>query len=95
MLKSDRTRQRILDTAAQEFRQRGVIATGGFKRTWYEHMLAIERAHAGGGLFAATYRVQGSLEEPSVTVNPLAALTPGFLRGVFGLGQEGAPTTPR
>ena len=27
MLKSDRTRQRILDTAAQEFRQRGYAGT--------------------------------------------------------------------
>ncbi|TDH61375.1 hypothetical protein E2C06_17195 [Dankookia rubra] len=44
---------------------------------------------AGGGLFAATYRVQGPLDDPTVTVNPLAALTPGFLRGLFGLG--GAP----
>jgi len=43
---------------------------------------------AGGGLFAATYRMRGPLADPSVTVNPLAALTPGFLRGVFGLGQE-------
>jgi pimeloyl-ACP methyl ester carboxylesterase len=28
---------------AQEFAARGVIATGGFSRTWYEHMLDIER----------------------------------------------------
>lgn len=45
---------------------------------------------AGGGLFAATYRMRGPLADPSVSVNPLAALTPGFLRGVFGLGQ-GSP----
>ena len=44
---------------------------------------------AGGGIFAATYRVQGSLDEPSVTVNPLAALTPGFLRGLFGIFEQG------
>ena len=44
---------------------------------------------AGGGLFAATYRVQGPLDEPSVTVNPLAALTPGFLRGLFGIFEQG------
>jgi hypothetical protein len=43
---------------------------------------------AGGGLFAATYRMRGPLSDPSVTVNPLAALTPGFLRGIFGLGQD-------
>ncbi|TDG27322.1 DUF3971 domain-containing protein [Paracraurococcus ruber] len=42
---------------------------------------------AGGGVFAATFRVQGPLDDPQVTVNPLAALTPGFLRGLFGLGN--------
>ncbi len=49
----------------------------------------------GGGLFAATYRMRGPLADPNISVNPLAALTPGFLRGVFGLGQDAAPTTPR
>jgi hypothetical protein len=39
----------------------------------------------GGGLFAASYSVKGKLANPSVSVNPLSALTPGFLRGVFGL----------
>jgi hypothetical protein len=39
----------------------------------------------GGGLFAASYAVRGTLDDPDVTVNPLAALTPGFLRGLFGL----------
>jgi hypothetical protein len=39
----------------------------------------------GGGLFAASYTVRGPLADPQVTVNPLAALTPGFLRGVFGI----------
>jgi hypothetical protein len=39
----------------------------------------------GGGLFAASYAVHGTLDDPDVTVNPLSALTPGFLRGVFGL----------
>jgi len=42
---------------------------------------------AGGGVFAATFRLQGALDDPQVSVNPLAALTPGFLRGLFGLGQ--------
>ncbi|MGX9962443.1 DUF3971 domain-containing protein [Roseomonas sp. F4] len=42
---------------------------------------------AGGGLFAATFRITGPAEDPQVSVNPLAALTPGFLRGLFGIGQ--------
>jgi hypothetical protein len=52
----------------------------------------------GGGLIAATWRVQGRLADPQVSVNPLAALTPGALRGLFGLGaqrSEGAPTGGR
>jgi Protein of unknown function/AsmA-like C-terminal region len=41
---------------------------------------------AGGekeGLFAATYSVKGPLQDPSVSVNPLAVLAPGFLRNLF------------
>lgn len=48
----------------------------------------------GGGVFAATFRLQGALDDPQVSVNPLAALTPGFLRGIFGLG-EAAPEPSR
>lgn len=43
----------------------------------------------GGGLFAVTYRMRGALADPSVNVNPLSALTPGFLRGIFGIGDSG------
>ncbi len=39
----------------------------------------------GGGLFAANYTVRGALDDPTVSVNPLSALTPGFLRGLFRL----------
>jgi hypothetical protein len=45
---------------------------------------------AGGGLFAATFRMNGPMDDPQVSVNPLAALTPGFLRGLFG-GSLGPP----
>ena len=51
----------------------------------------------GSGVFAATYRAEGSLEDPKVSVNPLAALTPGFLRNIFNVfsgGQSGGvPST--
>ena len=49
----------------------------------------------GGGLFAVAYRMRGPLSDPQTTINPLAALTPGFLRGIFGIGQEPAGQTPR
>jgi hypothetical protein len=46
---------------------------------------------AGGGLFAATFRARGPAEEAEIMVNPLAALTPGFLRGLFGLAEGPRP----
>ncbi|MFQ5972134.1 MAG: AsmA-like C-terminal domain-containing protein [Alphaproteobacteria bacterium] len=42
----------------------------------------------GDGVFAAAYSVDGPLDEPKVTVNPLTVLTPGFTRRIFtGFGD--------
>jgi hypothetical protein len=38
---------------------------------------------AGTGLFAANYRLSGALDSPQISVNPLSALAPGFLRQLF------------
>lgn len=38
----------------------------------------------GGGVFAGSYKLRGPLGNPQVSVNPLTALTPGFLRRLFG-----------
>jgi hypothetical protein len=46
----------------------------------------------GSGVFAATYGISGDLAKPKITVNPLAALAPGFLRdliGILGTGTKG------
>ena len=43
----------------------------------------IGEAIAGGndaGLFAFTYKIEGQADDPAVSVNPLSALAPGFLR---------------
>jgi hypothetical protein len=48
----------------------------------------------GGGVFAATYQLSGDLAKPKITVNPLAALAPGFLRnliGILGTESKGKP----
>lgn len=37
----------------------------------------------GGGVLAAGFTVTGPLAAPDITINPLSALTPGFLRGLF------------
>ncbi len=39
----------------------------------------------GGGLFAARFSVEGAIADPNITVNPISALTPGFLREIFGI----------
>ncbi|WP_210208886.1 AsmA-like C-terminal domain-containing protein [Roseiarcus fermentans] len=36
------------------------------------------------GVFGITYRAQGSLSEPKLTVNPLSAIAPGILRKILG-----------
>ncbi len=43
------------------------------------------RTEKGSGLFAANYALTGALADPSVSVNPLSALTPGFARRFFDL----------
>ena len=45
----------------------------------------------GGGVFAATFRAQGPPDDAEISVNPLALVTPGFLRGMFGLAETGRP----
>lgn len=48
----------------------------------------------GEGLVAVVYGIDGRLSDPQVSVNPLSVLTPGFLRGVFGV-KGGNGETPR
>ena len=46
----------------------------------------------GQGLVAVSYNITGPVAKPQILVNPISALTPGFLRGIFGLFkfEEGA-----
>ncbi|MBT5414021.1 MAG: hypothetical protein HOK81_05415, partial [Rhodospirillaceae bacterium] len=48
----------------------------------------------GGGIFAATYSIEGPLDDLDIGVNPLAALTPGFLRNIFNI-FDGGGTAPK
>ena len=48
----------------------------------------------GEGIFAVTYNVKGSMEEPEISVNPLSVLAPGFLRGLF-TGRRDDDEEPR
>ena len=46
-----------------------------------------------GALIAATYSIKGPVRTPTVTVNPLSALTPGILRRIF-FEEEKADRAP-
>ena len=36
-----------------------------------------------------SYSLSGPIDNPAVVANPLSALTPGILRGMFGLFDRG------
>ena len=42
----------------------------------------------GEGLIGFVYEMEGDLEDPDVSVNPLSALAPGFLRGLFQISED-------
>ena len=44
----------------------------------------------GEGVFAMTYGIEGPLSKPTVTINPLTALAPGFLRDLIGMLTGGS-----
>ncbi|MDE3176933.1 MAG: hypothetical protein KGM15_12605 [Pseudomonadota bacterium] len=44
------------------------------------------------GIFAINYRVSGAASKPTLNINPLSGITPGFLRKVFGAIDGTAPT---
>ncbi|WP_144299710.1 AsmA-like C-terminal region-containing protein [Elioraea rosea] len=85
-----------VERKAERLDLEGTIVPAYFFNSLLGHIPLIGRIFSpeqGGGLFAATYRVRGPLADPEVSVNPLAALTPGFLRGLFG-SFEGSGQPP-
>ncbi|MCE2510707.1 MAG: AsmA-like C-terminal domain-containing protein [Alphaproteobacteria bacterium] len=47
----------------------------------------------GEGVFAVNYKINGPRDDPGVSVNPLSALTPGFLRMFFDVFED-IPANP-
>jgi Protein of unknown function/AsmA-like C-terminal region len=52
------------------------------------------RGSEGEGAFAMTYGMRGPVDEPTISVNPLSALAPGFLRDLFSGLREGTLEPP-
>jgi hypothetical protein len=84
-----------VDLARQEFDLEGTIVPAYFFNSLLGNLPLVGRLFSperGGGVFAATYTLRGPMDDPRISVNPLAALTPGFLRGLFGLFEGAAPS---
>lgn len=45
----------------------------------------------GEGIFALNYAIKGTMDQSQVAVNPLSALTPGFLRRIFDTQRQSLP----
>ena len=43
------------------------------------------------GLFAVNFKATGAVSAPQLTINPLSAIAPGFLRNFFGAGEMIGP----
>jgi uncharacterized protein YhdP len=52
------------------------------------------RGSEGEGAFAATYSMRGPADDPTISVNPLSALAPGYLRDLFTGLREGTLEPP-
>ena len=77
-----------IDFAGQQLDMQGTIVPAYFFNSLLGKIPLVGKLFSperGGGLFAASYTLRGSLDNPDVSVNPLTALTPGFLRGLFGM----------
>ena len=77
-----------LDLDAQTIDMHGTIVPAYFFNALLGNIPLVGKLFSperGGGVFAASYTLRGPLADPGVSVNPLAALTPGFLRGLFEL----------
>jgi hypothetical protein len=77
-----------IDLRAQRLDVEGTIVPAYFFNSLLGNIPLVGKLFSperGGGVFAARYALHGDLADPTVSVNPLSALTPGFLREIFGL----------
>lgn len=75
-----------IDTGAKALDLKGTVVPAYMVNSALGRLPVIGRLFSperGGGLVAVNYTYRGALANPSVSVNPLSALTPGFLRGLF------------
>jgi hypothetical protein len=91
------TTEGVVDTATSDLRIKGVLVPA-FMINSVVNSIPLIGMLAGGegeGLIAFRYSIDGKYSDPDVMVNPLSGLTPGFLRGIFGVFDDAAPKIER
>ncbi len=89
-----------IDRVADTIDMEGEIAPAYTLNSLLANIPLIGQVLSGGseGIFAATFGVDGSLDDPNVSVNPLSVLTPGIIRrllsGFSGEGGEDGEILP-
>lgn len=87
-----------IDMIRRQFDLQGTVVPAYFLNSLLGRVPVIGKLvspETGGGLFAMAYVVTGGFDDPSVRVNPLSAVAPGFLRGIFeGMPAGAGPATP-
>jgi len=76
----------VIDLQDKQLNIKGTLIPMYFFNSVLSRVPLIGELISGGekeGLFAASYIMKGSYENPHVRVNPLSVLTPGFLRKIF------------
>ncbi|HAX91686.1 MAG TPA: hypothetical protein DCY07_05705, partial [Rhodospirillaceae bacterium] len=80
-----------IDTETNEANLNGTLVPFSFVNSIIGSIPLIGDMITGGsgqGVIAAAFTVKGPLANPSVSVNPVSLLTPGFLRNIFFAGEE-------
>lgn len=86
-----------MDLASNQINLTGTVAPAYLFSQVIESIPVVGRILTGSkgeGVFAATYAMDGDIEDPNISLNPLAALAPGFLRDIFGLVDQKETISP-
>ncbi len=82
-----------IDVPGQQMDLEGVVVPAASINRAVESIPLLGALLTGGtgeGIIAINYSLSGAMDDPDVSVNPLSALAPGFLRTLFGaLGGQG------
>ncbi len=83
------------DPAEDQFNMKGTVIPAYTLNSVFGKLPILGQVLTGGkneGVFAINYTLSGPSENPKIGVNPLSALTPGFLRRIFDIGDATSGT---